>query len=466
MTTIPIDKLVNESKMTTFHWRVILLCSLLMIVDGYDMISYGSVVNVLRGDWQLTLMEAGLLGSVALVGMLIGGMAIAPLADKYGRRPIIIASLAASAFGSLGCALSVDMVTLGLSRTLVGISIGALAPNFISLVGEYAPRRSKAFLVCLVAGLYSAGGILAALLAIAVIPAFGWRSVFLVATASVLLVPVMLKCLPESPEFLSRQPHRRAEFEGVVVRIAPGVDPSSVVSVEAIGAPKAPIAEIFRHGSAVNTVLIWIVFSMTMLLTYGLNTWLPTLMMSAGYPLGSGLFNLVILNVGGLTGAITAGWLADRLGIKKIVLSYFVLAALSLTALGFSPNALVLNLLLVIAGATTIGTMAIIHALAVEYYPSLVRSTGVGWAAGIGRIGAISGPVLGGALLGLALPFQQNFLAVAIPGVVAAVSIAFVRMSRSAGGQRHLHESPSLGAHAEGDGALTERDQQEVTKTT
>ncbi|GAA1124879.1 aromatic acid/H+ symport family MFS transporter [Citricoccus alkalitolerans] len=458
MTAIPIDKLVNESKMTSFHWRVVLLCSLLMIVDGYDMVSYGSVVAVLREDWQLTLIEAGVLGSVALVGMLIGGMVIAPLADRYGRRPIIIASLVASAVASLGCALSVGVITLGISRTIVGISIGALAPNFISLVGEYAPRRSKAFLVCLVAGLYSAGGIMAALLAIVMIPAFGWRSVFLLATAFILLVPVMLKRLPESPEFLSRQPHRRAEFENVVSRIAPQVDSSTVVAVESVGAPKAPIAEIFRHGNAVNTVLIWVVFSMTMLLTYGLNTWLPTLMMSADYPLGSGLFNLVILNVGGLTGAITAGWLADRLGIKKIILSYFVLAALSLTALGFSPNALVLNLLLVVAGATTIGTMAIIHALAVEYYPSLVRSTGVGWAAGVGRIGAISGPVLGGALLGLALPFQQNFLAVAVPGVIAAVAIAFVRMSRSAAGQRHLQDSAGAQTRAAGDAVPAGRD--------
>jgi AAHS family benzoate transporter-like MFS transporter len=436
--TIPIDRVVNDAKVTPYHRLVLALCAVLMIVDGYDMISYGSVVARLMVEWELSSVQAGWLGSVALFGMLIGGMFIAPLADRLGRRPVMIACLAVSAAASLGCALSTGFLSLAIFRTLVGISLGAMVPNFIALVGEFAPKRSKAFWVCMVCSLYSAGGIAAGLLAIVLIPAFGWRSVFYVSAAAVVLVPVMLKLLPESPEFLARQPHRRAEFESIVTRIAPGIDPTRVVSVVRESTPKAPIAEIFRHGNAVNTVLIWLVFATTMLLSYGLNTWLPTLMTTAGYPLGSGLFNLVILNVGGLFGAMFAGWLSDRFGIKKIILAYFLLATVSLTCLGFNPTALVLNLLLVIAGATTIGTLSVVHALAAEYYPSLVRSTGIGWAAGIGRIGAMSGPILGGALLGLALPFQQNFLVVALPGLLGALAIACVRMSRSAS----AHQTP------------------------
>lgn len=431
MSTTPINRVVDTAKFTPAHLRVVLLCSLLMIVDGYDMISYGSVVGKLMQDWDMTTVHAGWLGSAALVGMLIGGMFIAPLADRFGRRPVLIACLIGSALASLGCALSVGFWSLVIFRTLVGVAIGALAPNFIALVGEYAPRRSKALLVCLVCSLYSLGGIIAGLLAMVMIPAFGWRSVFFLATASILLVPLMFKLLPESPEFLARQGHRRAEFEAVVRAIAPDVDPSQVTSVEQAESPKAPISEIFRHGNAVNTVLIWIVFAMTMLLSYGLNTWLPTLMSTAGYPVSSGLGKLVLLNIGGLVGAIAAGWLADRWGIKQVILAYLLLAAISLACLGFNPDPFVLNTLLVVAGGTTVGTLAVIHALAVEYYPSLVRSTGIGWAAGIGRIGAISGPILGGALLGLTLSFQQNLLAIAVPGVIGALAIALVRMNRS-----------------------------------
>lgn len=441
MNTIPIDKVVNEATIAPFHRLVFLLCAVLMIVDGYDMISYGSVVARLMLEWELSSVQAGWLGSVALFGMIIGGMFIAPLADKFGRRPVMLACLAASAAASLGCALSTGFVSLAIFRTLVGISLGAMVPNFIALVGEYAPKRSKAFLICMVCSLYSAGGIAAGLLAIVLIPNFGWRSVFFVSAAAVVLVPLMFKLLPESPEFLARQPHRRQEFEGIVARIAPGIDPTRVVSVVRETVPKAPIAEIFRHGNTINTILIWIVFATTMLLSYGLNTWLPTLMATAGYPLGSGLFNLVILNVGGLFGAMFAGWLSDRFGIKRIILCYFLLATVSLTCLGSNPSALVLNILLMVAGATTIGTLSVVHALAAEYYPSLVRSTGIGWAAGVGRIGAMCGPILGGALLGLALPFQQNFIIVALPGLLGVLAIACVRMSRSAS----VHHSPTDG---------------------
>lgn len=237
--------------------------------------------------------------------------------------------------------------------------------------------------------------------------------------------------MPESPMFLSKLPARRAEFENIISRISPNTDPRRVVAVEQSTEQSTPIVEIFRKGNALNTLLIWVVFLMTMLLSYGLNTWLPSLMTSAGYSLGSGLFNLVVLNIGGFLGAVLGGYLADRFNIKTVILAYFVVATVSLASLALTQNSILVNILLIFAGATTVGTLSVIHALAAEYYPSAIRSTGIGWAAGIGRIGAIAGPVLGGALLGLALPFSQNFLFVAIPGVIGAIAIAFVNMSKA-----------------------------------
>src|SRR5699024_7653230 len=322
MSTVPVDEVVSRAKITPFHRLIIVLCSILMIVDGYDMISYGSVVTVLMDEWELTSVHAGWLGAAALFGMLIGGMFIAPLADRFGRRPVMIWCIIGSAVGSLGCALATGFLTLGLSRAFVGVSLGAMVPNFISLTGEIAPHRSRALLVCFVSSLYSAGGIIAALLAIYLIPSFGWSSVFYVSVGAIILAPIMYRLLPESPEFLARQPHRRTEFEHVMNRLAPDVPTDNIISVEQKTVPKAPVAEIFRNGNAFNTVLIWVVFAMTMLLSYGLNTWLPTLMTNAGYPLGSGLFNLIILNVGGLGGAMLAGLLSDRYGVKRVILFY------------------------------------------------------------------------------------------------------------------------------------------------
>lgn len=431
MTAIPVNKVVDDAKFSKFHMLVIGLCSLLMIIDGYDMISYGSVVAHLMGLWDMSPVAAGLLGAAALLGMLVGGMGIAPLADKYGRRPLMLASLTVSSLASLGCALSTGVVSLGIFRFLVGVSLGAMVANLLSLVGEYAPRKSRAFAVSFVGSVYSVGGILAAALAIYLIPNFGWQSVFILSILPILFVPVLWQILPESPEFLALK-NRRAELEKVLAKVDPQCDPRTVTAVVQEAEAKAPVAKLFAEGNFRNTILIWVVFAMTMLLSYGLNTWLPTLMTTAGYPLGSGLFNLVILNVGGLIGAMAGGWLADRWTLKRALQLYFVLAALSLVSLASNPAPLVLNLLLMVAGATTIGTLAIVHALAVEYYPSTMRSTGVGWAAGVGRIGAMAGPILGGTLLSLALPFEQNFMAVAVPGVIGAIAISLIAFKQPA----------------------------------
>ena len=190
----------------------------------------------------------------------------------------------------------------------------------------------------------------------------------------------------------------------------------------------ARLPQLFSKGQALATVLLWVAFAMCMLMSYGLNTWLPKLMAHGGYPLGSSLAFLVTLNVGATVGALFGGWLADRLGVQRTLALFFVLAALSLAALGFKPGPILLNLLLLIAGATTIGTLAVIHAYASISYPAHIRSTGVGWAAGIGRLGAIAGPMLGGSLLALDLPFQQNFLAFALPGVIGALAIVCIHV--------------------------------------
>lgn len=428
---IPVTRVVNSAKVTSFHKRVFALCTLLMIVDGYDMISYGSVVQTLMIEWDMSPQQGGYLGAAALVGMLIGGMFVAPLADRYGRKRLLIACLIGSVVASLGCALSFNFETLFLARMLVGVALGAMVPNFVAMTGEYAPQRIRSFAVCFVCSVYSIGGIIAGLLGMYLIPNFGWESIFWVSVSFIVLVPIVWRFLPESPMFLSKRPARRDEFEHVVSRISPETDATTVVPVEVKEEQGPPFVEIFRNGNGLNTVLIWIVFLMTMLLSYGLNTWLPSLMSSAGYSLGSGLFNLVVLNIGGFLGAVLGGYLADRLKIKTVILAYFIVATLSLASLALTQNTVVVNLLLVLAGATTVGTLSVIHALAADYYPSAIRSTGIGWAAGIGRIGAMAGPVLGGALLGLALPFSQNFFAVAIPGIIGALAMAFINMSKA-----------------------------------
>ncbi|GAA4880424.1 aromatic acid/H+ symport family MFS transporter [Saccharopolyspora cebuensis] len=420
-----VTSVVGGARLNGFHFRVLGLCSLLMIIDGYDMVSYGTVIAHLMDEWGMDPVTAGTLGSMALVGMLVGGMGVAPLADRFGRRPVMITCVAVASLAALGCAFTTGPGQLGALRFVVGVALGALVPNFNAMAGEFAPKNSRALFVTLVSSFYSVGGIGAAVFAIYAEPVWTWRGVFVLAGLPLLLVPVLLRYLPESPEHLAARGDR-ARLLAVLRRIDPHGDHTDVVVEPKAAADKAPLRRLFARGNVLNNALIWVFFAMCMLLSYGLNTWLPELMQTAGYPLGSALWNLVVLNLGGMVGAVFGGWLADRWNYRGTLVMYFGAASVSLVGLSFDPNAAVLNALLFVAGAATVGVLAIIHAFAVEFYPAGVRSTGVGWAAGVGRIGAIGGPTLGGALLALELPFQQNFIAVAVPGVIGAIAVAVV----------------------------------------
>ncbi|MNT31131.1 4-hydroxybenzoate transporter PcaK [compost metagenome] len=191
----------------------------------------------------------------------------------------------------------------------------------------------------------------------------------------------------------------------------------------------APVLELFREGRGLRTVMIWVAFFCCLLMVYALSSWLPKLMANAGYSLGSSLSFLLALNFGGMFGAIAGGFLGDRFNLPKVVVAFFIVAAVSISLLGFKSPTPVLYLLIGIAGATTIGTQILLYATAAQFYGLAFRSTGLGWASGIGRNGAIVGPLLGGALLGINLPLQLNFMAFAIPGAIAAIAMRVFAIS-------------------------------------
>ena len=420
---------IDAARFNRTHWLILAWGCFIMLFDGYDMVVYGSVVPRLMHEWQLSPVEAGTLGSCALFGMLFGGTLLAPLADRYGRRRLVIlmtllASLAAFLTGHAGTPLQ-----LGACRFATGLALGALVPSAVNLISEFAPAGRRATLITVMSSFYSVGAVLSALVGIALIPQWGWQSVFYVAVLPVLAVPLMLRYLPESAAFLEIK-GRRAELDALLAKVDPDYRAGTqlLIARPDPDADKARLPQLFHGGQALGTLLLWVGFGMCMLMSYGLNTWLPKLMANGGYPLTSSLVFLVTLNVGATVGALFGGWLADRLGTQRTLVLFFALAAASLAALGVNPGPWLLNGLLVIAGATTIGTLAVIHAYASQFYPAHVRSTGVGWAAGIGRLGAIAGPMLGGSLLALELPFQENFLAFALPGVLGALAIGCIRL--------------------------------------
>ncbi|MCY1283646.1 4-hydroxybenzoate transporter PcaK [compost metagenome] len=322
----------------------------------------------------------------------------------------------------------------GICRFMAGLGIGGLMPNVVALMNEYAPKRLRSTLVAIMFSGYSLGGMLSAGVGIYMLPRFGWEAMFFAAILPLLLLPLILWYLPESVGFLLRQ-GRTEQARAILKRLDPnaGIGDQDQLVLNEVKVQGAPVLELFREGRGLRTVMIWVAFFCCLLMVYALSSWLPKLMANAGYSLGSSLSFLLALNFGGMFGAIAGGFLGDRFNLPKVVVAFFIVAAVSISLLGFKSPTPVLYLLIGIAGATTIGTQILLYATAAQFYGLAFRSTGLGWASGIGRNGAIVGPLLGGALLGINLPLQLNFMAFAIPGAIAALAMCFVHQRQPQG---------------------------------
>lgn len=442
MRKIDVHQVIDQAPFTRFHWMVMCWCALLLIFDGYDLFIYGVVLPVLMKEWGLTPLQAGALGSYALFGMMFGALAFGSLADRIGRKKGIAICFALFSTATLLNGFASSPTEFGIYRFFAGLGCGGLMPNAVALMNEYAPKRLRSTLVAIMFSGYSVGGMLSAGIGIYMLPRFGWESMFFAAAIPLLLLPVILYYLPESIGFLVRQ-GRFEQARALLKRLDPACDPQAedVLQAHDNKGKGVSVLELFRGGLAVRTLSVWVAFFCCLLMVYALSSWLPKLMASAGYSLGSSLSFLLALNFGGMAGAILGGWLGDRYNLVKVKIAFFLAAAASISLLGVNSPMPVLYLLIFIAGATTIGTQILLYAGAAQLYGLSIRSTGLGWASGIGRNGAIVGPLLGGALMGINLPLQLNFIAFAIPGAVAALAMTIHVLS---GKRQALAAAPAV----------------------
>lgn len=430
---ININTLIDEAKFTPFHWGVLFWCLMIIIFDGYDLVIYGVALPLLMQEWALSAVQAGLLASTALFGMMFGAMTFGTLSDKLGRKKTIMICVAIfSGFTFLG-AFASNPVEFGILRFLAGLGIGGVMPNVVALMTEYAPKRIRSTLVALMFSGYAIGGMTSALLGAWLVPEFGWKIMFYIAIIPLVALPLIWKFLPESLMYLTNKKEIE-QTRSIVQKISPSQQlngDTEFVLNEVTKGDEAPVKALFQQGRMFSTFMFWIAFFMCLLMVYALGSWLPKLMIQAGYSLGASMIFLFALNIGGMVGAIGGGALADRFHIKKVLTIMFICGAAALILLGFNSPQIVLYTLIAVAGAATIGSQILLYTFVAQYYPSTVRSTGMGWASGIGRIGAIVGPVLTGALLTMNLPHQMNFFAIAIPGVIAALAIFMVNLKAS-----------------------------------
>ncbi|RKT84380.1 Predicted arabinose efflux permease, MFS family [Saccharopolyspora antimicrobica] len=385
---------------------VLPLCWTAVLLDGFDLVVLGSVLPVLLEgqQWGLTAAGASLVSTAGLVGMTIGALAIGTITDVIGRRKALIFAVVSFSLFTALCAVAPSVFVFGLLRFLAGLGLGGCLPTAIALVTEHARAgRSGSATTTIMTG-YHVGAVLTALLGIAVLPNLGWRAMFLIGAAPALvLVPLMLRYLPESESFQQVKAERGASG---------GAD---------------AVASLFRGGFARATIAFWITSFMGLLLVYGLNTWLPQIMKSAGYPLDAALGLLLTLNIGAVIGLLIAGAVADRVGPRSSTIGWFAASAVFLAALSIKLPGIGVYVAVLVAGCFVFSSQVLVYAYIGRVYPAANRATGLGWSAGIGRIGAICGPLLGGAMLTAGIAYPWGFYAFAVVGALGAVGAALVR---------------------------------------
>lgn len=396
----------------------VLVCWLLVVFDGYDLIVYGTVQSSLLNDtdWGLTDASMGTLGSMAFIGMMIGALLAGRMSDALGRRRTILACAISFSILTVAAAFSPSAWVFGALRLLAGIGLGGLVPSANAMAAELVQARWRSSIATLMMSGVPIGGSLAALLGIPVIPRFGWPAMFLVAiVALVVLVPLGFKYLPET---LSA---RETKTDGTTEKTSAGFS-------RLLRAPYLGVSVLFAVAT-LFTLFAW----------YGLGTWLPNLMERAGYDLGSALTFALSLNIGAVGGSIITAWAGDRFGAVPAGAAAAGLAGASLLLLVFSPPVTVVYIILVLAGVGTHGTQCLIIAAVSNYYPDHMRGTALGWALGIGRIGAVAAPQVGGLLLAMGLGTNSNFVAFALSAALAAVLL----MMLASGFKRRIAAVPT-----------------------
>ena len=437
--TVNVNPIIDQAKFTPFHFNVVAWCLLIILFDGYDLAINGVVLPLLMEDWGLTAVQAGMLASTALAGMMFGAMIFGSLADKIGRKKVIMICIVLFSGLTFAGGFASNPTEFAILRFLAGLGIGGVMPNLVALTSEYAPIRMRSTLVTGMFSGYAVGGVMAALLGSWFTPDFGWQIMFFIAGIPLFLLPVIWKFLPESLTFIVQQ-NKQAQARQIVARLAPQLEMKEQTTfvLNHVDAPEsASVISLFKRGRATNTLLFWLAFFTCLLTMYALSSWLPKLMMAAGYSMDNSLMFMLVMNVGAVIGIVGGGILADRYHLKPVLMVLGMMGAIVMSLMGFQSNQFILYILVFLAGAASIGSQMLLYSYVAQYYPLAVRSTGIGWSSAIGRMGAIVGPILIGGLLGMNLPAYINFMAVGLPVLITAIAVALIV---------HDDESEKIGA--------------------
>jgi MFS transporter, AAHS family, 4-hydroxybenzoate transporter len=432
--SINVAEVISEAEIGRLQVLVLAVCALVTILDGFDLQAIAFAGPVIAQQWGIEATALGVIFSSALVGMTLGALLIGMLGDRFGRKVAVGLSVALFGVFTLATARAESYNELLLYRFLTGLGVGGAIPSVTTLTAEYAPARLRVRMIAVMSIGLPLGGVFGGLLAAQMIPVWGWKSVFYVGGVfPLLLLPLIGKILPESLYFLVTK--GKAKSTATVAQILNRINPSGRYTehdsflVPEVHMPGLPVKHLLGSGLAHNTLLLWLVFFINLLALFFLMTWLPAILVDAGFLISKAINVSVLFSLGGAIGALLLAQLMSKYGSRQMLTVFFSLAAFLCAVVvrlgGSSPFFLMLVIFL--SGFLTISAQVGMNATAAGIYPTDIRATGVGWALGLGRVGAITGPVIGGVLASWRLDIQGYFLIFGLLLMVAAVAVALLQ---------------------------------------
>jgi AAHS family 4-hydroxybenzoate transporter-like MFS transporter len=427
---VDVAELIDQQAVGRFQVRVLLLCASAMLVDGFDTQTIGYVAPALSVALAVKPAALGMVFAAGGLGAILGGLVLAPYADRVGRKPIIVGSMLFFAVCTLLISTADTVPQLMWMRFAIGLGLGGVVPNALALSAEFMPKKFRVTLVLMTWLGFSIGSGVAGPVTAYILTAHSWRAVFLVAgILPAVLAPLLIWKLPESLHGLTQRGSDGRRIASTLGQMNPDlVFPADVCFINSEKKEKGfPVTLLFREGRARVTVLLWVMFFMNLLALFFLNSWLPTVLHKAGLPQHLAIVIAALLHFGGIAGGLAIAPLCDKFNPYVVLGFAYILSGTFIAGIGISRNvALFAMATTFFAGFFTFGAQNSANAIAATWYPTAMRSSGIGWALGIGRIGQVVGPLIGGFLLSLRWETDHILNVIAVPSVVAATAAFFL----------------------------------------
>jgi MFS transporter, AAHS family, 4-hydroxybenzoate transporter len=420
---LAIEPLIDASCVGRFQATVIVLCALVAMADGFDTQAIAFVAPEIATAWGIAPSAFGMTFGAGLLGGLVGAMIFGMAGDRVGRKPTLLVAVCLFAVSTLVTPLVENISQLNAVRFITGLGLGGAVPSFIALTSEYAPKRFRVTIVGVMFCGFPLGAVLGGATAAKLIPAFGWQSVFIAGGLFPLLIlPLFMALVPESVRFLAIKRDKAAILRVLArMKLAESWDGSMDAPK---GEDQTPVARLFTNGKAAGTVLIWATLFLSLLMTYFLINWIPMVARQSGLSIQASVIAVVMLNFGAIAGCLFVGRLVDRYGPVAPISTAFALGSFAIAAISYAgSSSAMLFALTFVTGFMSIGAQMCTVALCASFYDTAERATGVGWSIGVGRVGAIVGPVLGGVLLAAGAGVPILFLIVGLTSLGAALSV-------------------------------------------